>query len=149
MAGARGTHRTFFTDSKVLVRFLTDDPPIQARAVERVLDGAREGRVTLIVPDLVVAELAYVLTSVYRLSNDDAGERITELLSLPGVEVADSDLLRDVVSIWRLGHLDFTDAYLAGLARATKDIGLLSFDKDFDTITGAQRTDPRALTRGH
>jgi predicted nucleic-acid-binding protein len=96
-------------------------------------------------PDVVVAELAYVLTSVYELGVAEAAGLLGRILDLPGVEVADKPLLRDALLLWDQTRLDFTDAYLAALGRGVEGAGVLSFDRGFDRAEGVVRIDSAAL----
>jgi predicted nucleic acid-binding protein len=144
---ARGTAgSTVFCDTNVLVRILTGDPPAQARSAARALERAGEGRFALIVPDIVVAEVAYVLISS-GIETARAAELIDRLLDLPGIVVVDEVLLRDTVLLWSRGRLDFADAYLAALARRISDSSVLSFDRDFDRVEGVARLDPSVAGR--
>ncbi len=52
---------TAFIDTNVLIRHLTGDPPELAARATRYLAGADE----LLLPDLILAEVAYVLESFY------------------------------------------------------------------------------------
>jgi predicted nucleic acid-binding protein len=142
MASTSRTPGGLFCDTNVLVRLLTDDPPDQAAAAESALDASGAGRFVVILTDVVVAELAYVLTEVYELRPVEASDRIAELLDLEGIEVADQNVLRTTLEIWSRGKLDFADAYLAALTQLTRDTGVLSFDKDFDRIDGVRRINP-------
>ena len=137
---------TVFCDTNVLVRILTGDPPAQARSAARALEVAGEGRFVLIVPDIVVAEVAYVLISS-GVETPRAAELIDRLLDLPGIEVVDEVLLRDAVMLWSQGRLDFADAYLAALVRRISHSSVLSFDRDFDRVDGVPRLDPSAVGR--
>jgi len=140
-AGGTEAGRTLFCDTNVLVRLLTGDPPEQAQAAAEALETAAEGRFTLVVTDLVLAELAYVLTSA-GMAVRTAAEHVTRILDLPGVHVVDEVALRDAVDLWALGRLDFADAYLAALARRVSGGGVLSFDRDLDRVPGVARVDP-------
>jgi predicted nucleic acid-binding protein len=62
---------TAFVDSNVLVRHLTGDPPDQAKKAGEFLRTTED----LILVDLVVAEVVYVLESVYAVER----ERVAEL----------------------------------------------------------------------
>ena len=132
---------TVFCDTNVLVRILTGDPPAQARSAARALEAAAAGTFALIVPDIVVAEVAYVLASSGIETRRAAG-LIERLLALPGVEVVDEILLLDALTLWSEGRLDFADAYLAALARRFSDSRVLSFDRDLDRVEGVTRLDP-------
>lgn len=148
MAGSRKAPGALFCDTNLFVRILTGDPPVQARQAADALQRAASKGLTVILTDVVVAELAYVLTSVYALSVSDAATRISTIIELPGIRVVDEFVLAEALGIWRQGGLDFADAYLAALARNTRDSGVLSFDRDYDRIAGLSRIDPAILARG-
>jgi predicted nucleic acid-binding protein len=138
----RSVRRTVLCDTNVLIRFLTADHPQQSPQARRAVEAAAAGRVTIVITDVVVAELVFVLTSVYGLTERDIADRLTELLSLPGVESSDAAMLADALTVWAEGGLDFVDAYLVAIDRATRDVDVLSFDRDFDRIEGVDRVDP-------
>ncbi len=56
-----------FLDTNCIVRYLTDDPPEMAEKAALVIDGNEP----LIVSELVVAETAYVLESVYEYEREE------------------------------------------------------------------------------
>ena len=65
---------TAFVDTNVLVRHLTGDPPSQAIRATRYLQRADE----LLLPDLILAEVAYVLESFYETPRAHKGPRHCE-----------------------------------------------------------------------
>lgn len=145
MAGSGRAPRALFCDTNVLIRLLTDDPLAQAQAAEATLDAAGTGQVMVILTDVVIAELAYVLTSVYELRHHQAADRIRAVVDLPGVHVADPEVVRAALTLWSVRKIDFADAYLAALAASTADAGVLSFDRDFDDVEDVIRIDPSAF----
>jgi predicted nucleic acid-binding protein len=52
-----------FLHTNVLIRHLTGDPPEQAARATRLLSQAQQ----LLLPDLIVAEIVYVLESFYEV----------------------------------------------------------------------------------
>lgn len=142
MASTGRTPGALFCDTNVLIRLLTGAPASQALAVERSLEAAAGGAFRILLPDLVAAEMAYVLTTLYDLAPPDAAERIRAVLDLPGVEAADPALLRDALALWARQRIDFTDAYLAVLTASTEGTAILSLDTDYDRIGGVTRVDP-------
>lgn len=148
MADTGGAPGALFCDANVLIRLLTDDPPRQARSAEEALDHAAATGIDVILTDVVVAELAYVLTGVYELTNEQASERLGAILDLPAIRLADESVIREAITIWSAQRLDFADAYLAALARSTRNTGVLSFDRDFDRTDGVRRVDPGDLAEG-
>lgn len=53
----------FFVDTNLFLRYLTDDVPEQAQAVERLLGQAAAGEIILVTSGLVVAELVWTMES--------------------------------------------------------------------------------------
>ena len=63
-----------FIDTNLFLRYLTNDVPEQADAVEEVLCKAADGEVALVTNSLVIAEIVWTLESFYRLERDDIRE---------------------------------------------------------------------------
>lgn len=145
MAGPRRAPGALFCDTNVLIRLLSDDPPGHAEAVQHALELAGDGRFAVVVTDIVLAEIAYVLTGAYGRSREEAAGLMRGILEIPGVEVADPSLIRETLDLWSSGTMDFADAYLAALGRTTRETGILSFDRGLDKIEGVRRVDPRRL----
>lgn len=145
MASPRRAPGALFCDTNVLIRLLADDPPGHAEAAQRVLEVAGDGRFAVVVTDVVLAEIAYVLTGAYGRSRKEAASLMRGILELPGVEVADPSLTRETLDLWSSAKMDFADAYLAALGRTTRGTGVLSFDRGLDKIEGLRRVDPRGI----
>ncbi len=78
-----------FLDTNVLIRHLTGDPPAQARRTMAFLATADE----LLVPDLIVAEVVYVLESFYEVERERVAELVRAVIGFPAVVVVDARLL--------------------------------------------------------
>ena len=120
-------------DTNVLVRHLTGDPPALARRATVLLSSASAG--DLLVADLVVAELVYVLESVYDLTRPAVAVAIQAVLTFPAVRVADPELLLRAVEVYETGRLDFAEAYLVASAERSGVGSVVSFDKELRRAT--------------
>lgn len=120
-------------DANVLLRLFTGKPKTQARAARELMARADAGEVVLHICPLVVAEVVWVLVSVYDQPVPAVHRVLTDFLASDGL-VAEEGLqvtaaLRDME---RLG-VDFVDAYLAARAGDGR-LSVASFDKDFDRL---------------
>jgi predicted nucleic acid-binding protein len=130
---------TAFVDTNVLVRHLTGDPPAQAARAARYLQRAD----TLLLPDLILAEVAYVLESFYETPRRQVAETLRAVLAFPAVRVVDGDLLQRAVEVYEVHRLDFADAYLVASAERS-GVGLVaSFDRAIDRVETVRRIEPR------
>jgi predicted nucleic acid-binding protein len=129
---------TAFVDTNILVRHLTGDPPAQARRATRYLEAADE----LLLPDLIAAEVAYVLESYYEVPRGQVAEALRAIVAFPSIRMVDADLLRRAVEVYEVHRLDFADAYLVASAERTGVGVIASFDRSIDRVTTVRREEP-------
>jgi len=129
---------TAFVDTNVLVRHLTGDPPDRAARATRYLAGADE----LLLPDLILAEVACLLESFYEAPRTQVATTLRAVLAYPAVRVLDADLLQRAVEIYEIHRLDFADAYLVASAERTGIGVIASFDRSIDRVATVRREEP-------
>jgi predicted nucleic acid-binding protein len=127
-----------FLDTNVLIRHLTGDPPVQARRATSYLRRANE----LLLPDLIVAEVVYVLESFYEVKRQRVAELARAIVGFPAVVVVDESLLLRALEVYEVERLDFADAYLVASAEASGVGTIASFDREIDRITTVRRVEP-------
>jgi predicted nucleic-acid-binding protein len=121
--------RTAVLDTNLLVRYLTEDEPLKAEAVERLLNRAAKGEVRLVTPAVVVAELVWVLESYYKMAGAQIADLVDSLLQTSGLEVQDHRLIRRAVAAYRENKIDFVDAWIMAFARQRSVNLIYSYDK--------------------
>jgi len=129
-------------DSNVILRYLTKDPPKMAAAALRTLDDAQNGKISLLLTPLTVAEVAWVLESFYGHSKAKISETMGQFLFCDGLEVEDLDLIIEALALYQGKNLDFADAFLAAIALRRGPQAIYSFDQDFNRIPGITRLEP-------
>jgi predicted nucleic acid-binding protein len=129
---------TAFVDTNVLIRHLTGDPSELAARATRYLETADE----LLLPDLILAEVAYVLESFYEAPRAQVARTIRAVLAFPAIRVLDADLLQRTVEVYEVHRLDFADAYLVASAERTGIGVIASFDRTIDRVATVRRDEP-------
>lgn len=127
-----------FLDTNVLIRHLTGDPPAQARRATAYLEQAEE----LLLPDLIVAEVVYVLESFYEVKRPQVAELARAIVGFPAVVVIDEPLLLRALEVYEMERLDFAEAYLVASAEATGVGMIASFDRTIERIATVRRVEP-------
>jgi predicted nucleic acid-binding protein len=127
-----------FIDTNVLIRHLTGDPPEQAARVTRLLSRADQ----LLLPDLVVAEVVYVLESVYEVPRPRVAELARAIVAFPAIEVADEPVLLRALEVYEVHRLDFADAYLVAEAETAGVNAVVSFDRSIERVPTVRRVEP-------
>ena len=128
-----------FVDTNVIVRHLTGDPPALAARASRCLAEADK----LLLPDLILAEVAYVLESYYEAPRGQAARALRAVLAFPPISVLDPELVQRAVEVYDIDRLDFADAYLVACAERSGVGVIASFDRSIDRIKTVRREESR------
>lgn len=116
-------------DANVLIRLLVSDDLVQQRAVairfERLL---AEGRTVLMSP-LALAEVGWVLASVYGYDRSQIADAITALMDTPPLRSQDPGTIRRAIDWYRTGPAGFSDYLLLSSSLAAGAESVLTFDK--------------------
>ena len=102
---------SYFADTNVFLRYLTDDLPKQADAFEAILRQAAAGEASLVTNHMVIAEIVWTLESYYRLSKSEIQEKVFAMLNTPGLQVENADLVLQAMLWYVELNVDYIDAY--------------------------------------
>jgi predicted nucleic-acid-binding protein len=100
-------------DTNVLVRYLTQDDPVQARKANAHIAEAVDRGEQCLVSVIVLCELVWVLREAYRLDQDTIATTLEKVLDTAQLIVEQADLARRALDDYRRGRGDFAD-YLIG-----------------------------------
>jgi len=113
-------------DTNVILRFLLNDNPNQAQEAEDLFEKAENNQ--LEIPDIIIAELIFVLLSVYKLSRRDIVEKIRAVVEHPKFMV-NKKIINFALDEFLSKNVSFVDGYLVALAKTRRGIDLFTFDK--------------------
>lgn len=124
-------------DTNVLVRHLTGAPVDQARRSTAMLRSAE----VLELPAVIVAELVYVLESVYEQGRPQVAAVTRSVLAHPPVRAPEEPILLRAIELYETVGIHFAEAYLASLAEVGDGL-VASFDRDLDRVGSVTRVEP-------
>lgn len=117
-------------DTNVLVRYFLQDDPEQGPAAARLMDGAPELGISLV----VLAETAFVLSGNYGVPREGVVDLLVELLGKRNIVVlgADKTLVASALLLCRpSGRVNYADALINADARVHAVERLYTFDERF------------------
>lgn len=121
--------RSRFVDTTILLRYLLDDIPEQASAVEAILKWAAAGKLALRANVMVTAAIIWTCESYYSLSKKEIGDKVLMILNTPGIEVEDKDLMAEAILLYVDQNVDYIDAYNACWMRTQGIAQVYTFDE--------------------
>jgi predicted nucleic acid-binding protein len=114
-----------FVDTNILLRWLLGDHRELSAKAETLVEEAEPG--SLIITDIVVAEIVYVLRSTGR-DRQQTGEALSLLGRTSAFKYENDELVAEIINVLTASSLDFADCYLLVRARREK-MGLETFDE--------------------
>ena len=129
-------------DANIILRFLTNDLPDQADRAASLLRKLENREDTAFLPDLILADIIWVLEGYYKQPRAQIRDWMTTILSLPGLEFSNKEMALTALDIYVENKIGWSDAFTASQMLACGITEIYSFDHHFDKIKGITRIEP-------
>jgi predicted nucleic-acid-binding protein len=116
-------------DTNVLVRFLVEDDAEQTARARTLLQRAVDEQSVCYVPEIVLCELVWVLSSAYRISRAEIALHLGSLLRARSLAFRSTDLVARALAAFREGRGDFSGYLIREESRASGCDVVVTFDK--------------------
>ena len=116
-------------DTNGLISFVTDRNVSQQQKIAQLFNDAARLKKIILCHHHVLSEFVYVLSSVYKLSNQDIHVMIAGLVAMPGVEFVADVNMGMVLRYWPDYISDYGDAVIAAYCKTNKKSLIMTFDK--------------------
>lgn len=120
--------KALILDTNVILLFLLGDVPKLYEKAYRVFQRVEEGKLEVLLSDVVLSECVWVLEKFYGIPREQIAKKLLMFLQADAVLTeTPKPALEEGLSIWETSPLDWTDALL--VAKTTyKDTKLITFD---------------------
>ena len=116
-------------DTNVVIRYVTQDEPRQAAAVNRLFEKTLSAENPGFVAAITLCEIAWVLADCYGASKAHIRDVIAGLLGSKQIVVESAELAWRALRVWENSSADFSDALIGQVASAHGAGKVLTFDK--------------------
>jgi len=119
-------------DTNVLLRFLEspDSVALKFRGVFSFFPRVECGEVEVFLPDLVLFEAFFTLTSYYEVPAPLAAEKLGDFVEFVGIRMADKATIRLCLDKLCQSNIDLVDAYILAFCELHGVEEAYSFDQD-------------------
>ena len=120
-------------DTNVIVRFLVESPDeVEAKfkGVYAFFAKLEKGELRAELPELVLFQAYFVLTSFYEVPRADAAEKLERLIRFKGLHITEKDVVAASLARVQAESVDIVDAYILAWSKQHNLDGVYSFDED-------------------
>jgi len=122
--------KELLVDTNVVLRFLLADISELYERARDIFQKAEEGKLRLILSDIVISECIWVLEKFYHIDREEIEDKLTNLILHESILTETSKtIIKDALSIWSSTFLDWSDSFLVAKAK-NQDKKLVTFDKE-------------------
>jgi predicted nucleic-acid-binding protein len=125
-------------DTNVLVRYLTEDHPVQARKAAAWIGTVVARGERCFIGTVVLCELAWVLRGAYDVSKADLLLTLDRVLATAQFVIGDKDVVRAAIAAYRAGRADFADYVIGAAHREAGCDKTVTFDRRLRRAAGFQ-----------
>lgn len=129
-------------DANIILRYLTNDVQDQAERAGELLAKVEAGSEEVLLPDIILADIIWVLEGYYKQSREQIREWITTILSMRGLRFSDKNVALDALDIYVDIGIDWSDAFVTGQMINHGIMEIYSFDRHFDRIGAIKKIEP-------
>ena len=113
-------------DTNVILRFLLNDHPAHFQRAQAFMTDFISVKITVYIPDSVLAECVSVLLKVYKVPKSKTCEVLTDLISYAGIN---REILIHSLQLFAAHNVDVVDAIVHATGKQ-QDWDVFSFDQD-------------------
>jgi predicted nucleic acid-binding protein len=121
-------------DTNVIIRLLVETPETinpRFKGVFRFFERLENGHLTAYLPEIVLFQSYFVLTSYYGVPQREAAEKLEQLVRFKGVTMSEKQVSTECLRIVQKEKIDIVDAWILAYSSAKGLSGVYSFDADF------------------
>lgn len=116
-------------DTNVLLRFLLNDIPSQVSQFEQKIEQAKQGKVRLFIPQIVIFEIDFALTRSYGFNKEKVAKNLKKFVSLNYLEVDGRDIFIEALKLYEEKNFSLPDCFVKAYAQLI-GFKLFTFDKN-------------------
>lgn len=137
----------YFVDSNIFLRPIVKDDLEKVKECERFFEEIKEGKIKVFTSNLVLAEIVWVGSSLYKIKKDEIIKALKGILDFRNLKIVNNFDSRLGVEIYEKFPVKFIDALIASNPLIfQKKVIVVSYDKDFDKI-GIKRKEPKEIIK--
>lgn len=120
--------RTIIIDTNGFLRLFLDDIPEQADQIMQLIQKAKRGYITIVVPDIILFEIHFILQKFYKVEKQEIIEKLKSLVSSSYLIIESRTLFSKALMLYEKNNISFVDSFLLTKAQDEK-AQLFTFDK--------------------
>jgi len=124
-------------DTNILIRLFVEDDKMKVDEIKALLNSDDK----FLIPDIIIAEIIWVLSSFYKQDKTSVIEKISSLVCFKSI-ISNKDLILNAINKWQYNNISFIDAYLLATTEELNIKTFYTYDKKLSKLSKVKATEP-------
>lgn len=116
-------------DTNAILRFILKDVGTQHVEIYELIKKAKNKKLRLVIPEIVVFETYFTLKSYYEYEKETLLNVLESLFSADYLKIENKQIFMETIKIFRNSNLEFVDCFLISKSK-NLDLKLFTFDNN-------------------
>lgn len=125
--------RKVILDTNGFLRLLLNDIPEQADRVEHLIEKAKEEKIIILVPQIIIFEINFILQKYYLFERENIIDKLKSLVAAVYFQIESRDIFRKALLVYEEKNISLVDSFLLAKTQL-ENAELFTFDKDLDKL---------------
>lgn len=126
--------KSLLIDANVFLRFFLNDIPNQQKIAENLLQEAKNKKLNLIIPQIIIFEIEFILTKYYLFPKNEVIDRLLSIIGAHYLDVQDRDIFQIAIAFYRDKNISLVDCFLKAQSEET-GIDIFTFDQNLAKLS--------------
>ncbi len=104
-------------DTNVILRYLREDDPKLSPQAKLFFEKAKSGQIKIYFDGVIVAEVVWVLDSVYKADREQITTQLTKLISQEWIICLDKELVLNALNQFKKVNISYIDCWLLAVSK--------------------------------
>lgn len=129
-----------FIETSIFIRFFAKDDERKYEECVKLFSFIKEGKLNPYVSNIVLLEILFVLTRLYKFSKSEVIKDIRRILLLRNMTLIEKTNTREALSLWEKYNIKYGDCLIA--TQIPKNTTIVTYDADFSKISSLSSKTP-------
>ncbi|MBI2039720.1 PIN domain-containing protein [Candidatus Microgenomates bacterium] len=120
--------KSLLLDANIFLRFFLNDVPNQQKIATKLLQQAKNKKLNLIVPQIIIFEVEFILSKYYLFSKNEIIDRLQSIVSVAYLDVQDREIFQRALGIFKNENLSLVDCFLKAMSEIA-ETEIFTFDQ--------------------
>lgn len=129
-----------FIETSIFIRFFAKDDEKKYEECVKLFNFIKEGKLTPYVSNIVILEILFVLTRLYKFTRSEVAKDLRRILLLRNITLIEKTNSKEALFLWEKHNIKYGDCLIA--TQIPKNTTIVTYDADFSKISSLSSKTP-------